>query len=144
MQRYSYTIAIRIWHPSIDPEFITMALGIQPSHMSKAGDKRKTPKGTTLEGTYKESYWHADPFDRGEYSSTDDLIEDSVVEILDVLEPKREFFQKLRSEDALVMLQISSFSGRNYAFQLPPIVLERLAATGLTLAHDVYPYAQNW
>ena len=144
MQRYSYTIDIRIWHPFINPEEISRVLGIQPTNCSEAGKPRKTPKGNLLEGTYRESYWNADPFSRGEYSSTDDLAEDSLEEVLQVLEPHKTFIQKLRSEGARIFVQVNSFSGRNYAFELSPELLGRYAALGVGLAHDVYPYAQNW
>ena len=144
MQRYSFRIAIRIWHPSIKPEEITRALGMQPHRFSEAGQQRKTPKGTLLEGTYRESYWSADPFDRGEYSSTDDLAEDALAEALQVLEPHKAFVRRLRGEGARVVVQVSSYSGRNYAFELSPELLSKCAALGVSLAHDVYPYAQNW
>jgi hypothetical protein len=144
MQRYSYSIDIRIWHPSIKPEEISRVLGIQPSASFEAGQPRKTPKGTPLEGVYRESYWNADPFDRGEYSSTDDLAEDALTEVLQVIEPHKVFIQKLRGEGARILVQISSFSGRNYAFELSPELLGRFAALGVGLAHDVYPYGQNW
>jgi hypothetical protein len=144
MQRYSYSLALRIWHPDITPDVITHALGISPSRICEAGKPRSTPKGTLLEGTYRESYWSADPFDRGEYSSTDDLVEDALAEVLHLLEPKREFLLKLRSDGARVMVQISSFSGRNYAFELSPELMGRYASIGVSLAHDVYPCAQNW
>ncbi len=144
MQRYSYNLAIRIWHPCINPDNITRELGLQPNRSWKAGQQRTTPKGTPLEGTHRESYWNADPFQRGEYSSTDDLAEDSLIELLEVLEPKKAFLQKLRGEGTRIIVQISSFSGRNYAFELSPDILGRYAALGVGLAHDVYPYAQNW
>ena len=144
MQRYSYTIAVRIWHPSIKPEEITRILGMQPSHFSEAGQPRKTPKGTLLEGVYRESYWNADPFDRGEYSSTDDLAEDALAEVLQILEPHKAFIQKLRGEGSRILVQVSSFSGRNYAFEFSPELLGRYSALGVSLAHDVYPYAQSW
>ncbi|MEQ1796254.1 MAG: DUF4279 domain-containing protein [Nitrospira sp.] len=141
MQRYSYTVDVRIWHPSIKPEEITHVLGMTPSHCSKAGQQRQTPKGTLLEGVYRESYWNADPFDRGEYSSADDLVEDALTEVLEALEPHKIFIQKLRSEGARILLQVSSFSGRNYAFEFSPELLGRCAALGVGLAHDVYPSA---
>lgn len=144
MQRYSYTIRLRIWHPSIAPDVITRALGISPNRACEAGKPRSTPKGTPLEGTYRESYWNADPFNRGEYSSTDDLIEDALAEVLQVIEPKGDFLLKLRSEGARVMLEIASFSGRNYAFELSPSLMSRCAAIGVSIAHDVYPCAQQW
>jgi hypothetical protein len=144
MQRYSYSIALRIWHPNITPDLITRALGISPNRSCEAGKPRSTPKGTLLEGTYRESYWNADPFGRGEYSSTDDLVEDALVEVLHVLEPKRDFLLNLRSNGARVLVQVSSFSGRNYALELAPELMSRYAAVGVGLAHDVYPCAQNW
>jgi hypothetical protein len=94
-----------------------------------------------LEGGYIESYWNADPFDRGEYSSTDDLAEDALAEVLQVLEPHKAFIQKLRGEGARILVQVSSYSGRNYAFEISPELLGRYAALGVSLAHDVYPYA---
>ena len=144
MQRYSYSIALRIWHQNITPDLITHSLGISPSRSWEAGKPRSTPKGALLEGTYRESYWNADPFGRGEYSSTDDLVEDALTEVLHLLEPKRDFLLKLRSDGARVLVQISSFSGRNYAFELSPELMSRYAAIGVSLAHDVYPCAQNW
>ncbi len=144
MQRYSYNIGIRIWHPSIKPDEITRVFGIKPQNCSEAGQPRKTPKGTLLEGVYRESYWSADPFERGEYSSTDDLAEDTLNEVIQILEPHKDFIQKLRGEGARVLVQVSSFSGRNYAFELSPDLLGKYAALGVSLTHDVYPYAQNW
>jgi hypothetical protein len=72
------------------------------------------------------------------------LAEDSLIELLEVLEPKKAFLQKLHGEGARIIVQISSFSGRNYAFELSPGILGRYGALGVGLAHDVYPYAQNW
>jgi hypothetical protein len=144
MQRYSYSIALRIWHPGIAPDVITRELGIAPSRSYEAGKPRSTPKGTPLQGTYRESYWNADPFGRGEYSSTDDLAEDALTEVLQLLEPKRDFLLKLSIDGARVLVQVSSFSGRNYAFELSPDLMSRYAAIGVSLAHDVYPCAQSW
>lgn len=144
MQRYSYSLAVRIWHPSLDPQEITRELGTTPKHMFLAGDRRQTPKGQLLDGVYSESYWSADPFSRGEYSSTDELAEDALAEVLQMLAPHRSFLQRLRKEGGRVHLQISSFSGRNYAFEFPPEFLAECAELGVSFVHDVYPYVQNW
>ena len=144
MQNYSFSLAVRIWHPSINPAEITRELGIAPQHTSIAGERRKTPKGQLLDGVYQESYWCADPFGRGEYKSTDDLAEDALADVLKLLAPHRLFLLRLRSEGARLNLEVSSFSGRNYAFEFPPEFLVQCADSGLSLVHDVYPYAQNW
>jgi hypothetical protein len=144
MQLYSYAIRLQIWHPNIAPDLISHSLGLQPNRSWEAGKQRCTPKGTPLEGTYRESYWYADPFARGEYSSTDDRAEDTLIEVLELIEPKQKFLQTLRSGGGRIVVQVSSYSGRNYTLELSPETLIRYANLGVSLAHDVYPYAQNW
>jgi DNA modification methylase len=144
MQRYSFTISLRIWHPSIDPAMITGTLGLPAQHSATAGQPRKTPKGHALDGVHAESYWHSDPFERGEYSSTDESAEDALAEVLQVLKPNGSFLVLLRNQGARIHLQVSSFSGRNYALELSPEFLAGCAELGISVVHDVYPYAQNW
>lgn len=143
MQQYSFSIQVRIWHPNIDPAFITEKLGITPDVTAKAGNVRTTPKGNPLSGTYAESYWHASPFNRGECSSTDYLAEDLLIEVLTILKPHQQFLLLLREQGARIHLQISSFSGRNYAFEFSPEFLSDCASIGVSLVHDVYSCQQN-
>ena len=140
MQPYSYTIALRIWHPSIDPVDITAALRINPKHTNKAGLPRQTLKGTLLGGVYAESYWHADPFEYGEQQSGEVSAEDALSELLDALTPHRDFLRELRNEGARVILQLTSHGNRNYAIELSPGLLGKCSDLGVSLAHDVYPF----
>jgi hypothetical protein len=128
----------------MNPADVTRELGINAEYASVAGDRRKTPKGQLLGGVYPESYWCADPFSRGEYLSTDDLAEDALAEVLQLLAPHRSFLQRLRTEGGRLHLNVSSFSGRNYAFEFPPEFLAKCADLGLSFVHDVYPCEQNW
>lgn len=139
MQNYSYWLDIRIWHPSIDPDEITRTLGITPDRTMRMGEKRMTPKGQLLDGMNRETYWVADPFGRGECLSTDYLIEDLLLETVEVLSPHKAFLLRLREEGGRIHLMVSSFSARNYAFEVPPVLLRQCADLGLSLVHDVYP-----
>lgn len=143
MQLYSYQVALRIWHPSVDPAVITKSLGLKPAVAHRVGDPRVAPKGQPLGGLYAETYWHCDPFDYGERPSTDGLAEDAVTEVLTVLRPHSRFLLLLREQGGRLMLQISSFSARNYAIELPPPLMAELSSLGLSFAHDVYPCAQR-
>jgi hypothetical protein len=143
MQSYTFSVALRIWHPNIDPDLISTSLGLTAKHSAKAGAQRTTPKGHPLSGTHQESYWHSDPFKRGEYASTDELAEDVLADILDRLSPHKEFLLTLASQGARLHLQIASFSIRNYAFELSPQLLAKCASLGLSFVHDVYPCAQG-
>lgn len=144
MQLYSFRISLRILHPNIDPDLITDELGIKPSRCWQNGDQRKTPKGTKLKGTYKESYWNADPFNYGEYLSTDSVALDIISDVIEYIAPHKQFINKLESEGGRIILIVSTYSQRNYAIEIPPDILKKLSDLGLSIAHDVYPYVQNW
>jgi hypothetical protein len=143
VQLYSYSLALRIWHPSIDPVVITKKLSITPKHAYMAGRPRQTPNGRLLGGNHAQSYWHADPFAAGEYSSTDEIAEDALADVTKALQPHRHFLLLLREQGARLHLRISSFSRRNYALELSPDFLAECSALGLSIVHDVYPCSQN-
>jgi hypothetical protein len=143
MQSYSFSVALRIWHPNIDPQVITRNLGLKAKYSAAAGEERVTPKGRKLAGTHAESYWHSDPFERGNYASTDELAEDGLASVVEVLAPKKAFLLLLREQGGRLHLQIASFSHRNYTIELPPNFLGVCAELGLSVVHDVYPCAQG-
>ena len=144
MQNFSFVVAIRIWHPSIDPAVISTTLGLAPRHQSKAGEPRVTPKGRPLGGTYAESHWSADPFARGEYLSHEDRVEDVFMDVVEFLAPNKAFLLSLREQGARLHLQVATHSNRNYALVFAPELLAQCAQLGICLVHDAYPYPQNW
>jgi len=52
----SYSVSLQVWHPDANPESIKAGIGLPASRSWEAGDQRTTPKGTVLNGTYRESY----------------------------------------------------------------------------------------
>lgn len=143
MQSYTFSVALRIWHPTIDPEVISRTLGLKANYSAMSGAERTTPKGKKLAGIHSESYWHADPFDRGEYASTDEVAEDVLADVVELLLPKKAFLLILREQGARVHLQVASFSIRNYALELSPSLLAACSELGLSIVHDVYPCSQG-
>lgn len=137
MQFYSHVINLRVWHPALDPDLVSHTLGLEPQIAWRAGDSRKTPKGTLLEGVRTEGYWSADPFSYGWRESTDAQIEDALQELVAYLEPHRDFLMGI-SQGGAVRVWVSSHSNRNFALELSPSMLSRLASLGATLVHDVY------
>jgi len=137
MQLYSYILDLRIWHPTLDPDLVTRTLGLEPSIAWRAGDPRKTPKGTVLEGVRSEGYWSANPFSYGWRESTDAQVEDALEELITYLSPYEDFLREI-SQGGAVRIWVSSQGNRNYALELPPSMLSRLASVGATVVHDVY------
>lgn len=137
MKLYSHILDLRIWHPTLDPDTVTHTLGIEPQHAWRAGDPRRTPKGTVLGGTRSTGYWAANPFDYGWRDSTDALVEDALEELVTYLEPHREFLSEL-AQNGEVRIWASTSSNRNYTLDLAPSMLARIASLGASITHDVY------
>jgi hypothetical protein len=137
MQLYSHILDLRISHPALDPDAVTRTLGMEPQHAWRAGDPRKTPKGTVLAGTRSAGYWATNPFSYGWRASTDALVEDALEELLTFLEPHRGFLMEL-STGGSVRIWASTSSNRNYVLDLGPSILSRIASLGATFIHDVY------
>ena len=137
MQLYSHILDLRISHSVLDPDAVTRTLGLEPLHSWRAGEPRKTPKGTLLAGTRSTGYWSANPFSYGWRDSTDALVEDALEELVTFLEPHRDFLVGL-SRAGNVRIWVSTSSNRNYALDLAPAMLSRIASLGATFIHDVY------
>jgi hypothetical protein len=118
-----------------------------------AGAARRTPRGallrtasgTLLGGVNPESYWVADVIRHGvgaagRRSSAEQHVERLCRKLL----RHAEFFRRIRHDGGDVRVWVSSHSRRNYTFELTPRCLESLAAAGVALVIDVYPYPQNW
>ena len=137
MQLYSHILDLRISHPTLDPDLVTRTLGMEPQHAWRAGDPRKTPKGTQLAGTRTTGYWACTPFSYGWRESSDALVEDALEELVTFLEPHRDFLAGL-ARVGHVRIWASTCSPRNYALDLAPGMLARIASLGASLVHDVY------
>jgi hypothetical protein len=57
MYPYKYKVSFRVFHPTINPEKISIQLALQPKISWCVGDVRKTPKGVCLGSKYESSYW---------------------------------------------------------------------------------------
>lgn len=137
MNTYTFILDIRICHPSVDPADISRTLGMTPQWARKAGEPRSTPKGRRLEGVNAESYWTCDPFNLRWGTSDGRSFEDALEDMLVLLEPHAAFLVDLAREGRNT-LWFSSHSNRNFAVEIPPDALARLAALRFSLIHDVY------
>ena len=144
MQLYEHSVALRIWHPNVDPALISAKLSLEPQHSHMAGRPRQAPDGRLLGGNHLETYWYCEPLGRRSYVSTDDAAEDVLASVVSALRPHKTFLLLLREQAGRLHLQVSSFSSRNYALELSPELLMQSAVLGLSIVHDVYPTAQTW
>src|ERR1700758_4763534 len=118
MSEYEFTISLRIRHPSIDPLMITKTLGIEPQHMWKAGDARRSPAGEALEGNYRESYWMARLMAQPELSSGRSSVESVVLQTLAQLRRSHSFLERLGTDGGVAELHVSLFAREDFRLEL--------------------------
>jgi hypothetical protein len=57
---YQYRASLGICHPHLSAQAISDQLNLLPSSSHDRGDRRRTPKGTPLDGNYISTYWAKD------------------------------------------------------------------------------------
>jgi hypothetical protein len=142
LQVYSFCVALRFWHPTFDPDAITIRLGIEPKKSAQVGQPRVTQRGTSLGTNHHESYWHAEPIREGWIESAEIEAEDAVLTLLSQLEPNRDFILELVATSGRALIHISSYGPGNYALVFSSDLMARCSDLGLSLAHDIYQVAQ--
>ena len=129
----SFKVSLGITHPTLDPKDISRALSLSPSQQRKLGQRRVTPKGTLLEGTYQFSSWsHA--FDT---SGVTELTE-FLFSISERLKPHASYFSDLVREGGSVELFCGIFADDNWDENFHHTLLRRLADMAMNLRLDVY------
>jgi hypothetical protein len=53
---FEYHVSLRVTHPTMDPIVISEQVRITPEFFHRAGERRKTPKGSILDGHYAQTY----------------------------------------------------------------------------------------
>src|SRR5690242_6348573 len=56
---FSYSMSVRVRHPTLDLNVLTDKLRLEPAHSWKAGDPRRSQSGAPLGGQHRDSYWSA-------------------------------------------------------------------------------------
>ena len=138
MSEYEFTISLRIRHPTVEPDRITKALGIEPQHTWKAGDPRRDPGGEELEGDYRESYWMGRLMEAPQLSSGRLSVESVLQRTLDQLRRSQEFLDELHTNGGVAELQVSLFARENFRLELPADSLALLSRLRVSVVLDVH------
>ena len=138
MSEYEFTISLRVRHPTVDPDRITKALGIEPQHTWRAGDPRRDPGGEELEGDYRESYWMGRLMDAPQLSSGRLSVESVLQRTLDQLRRSHEFLDELNTNGGVAELQVSLYARENFRLELPADSLALLSRLRVSVVLDVH------
>jgi hypothetical protein len=136
MSDFAYTISLRIRHPSLDPDSITQALGLEPQHAWRAGDARRDSAGEALEGAYRESYW-VGRLAQGAGTAGQSSAEGALLNALAQLDRTRSFLEQLSAQGGHAELHVSLLAQENFRLDLSAPSLNLLARLGLAVVLEV-------
>lgn len=132
---FDYKISFRIVHPTIDPNEITKKIGILPSMVQLAGEKRFSPSGRELPGTYKFSSWnhHIATVKAGGVTAVS-----KIREFNNKLSEQQHFFQEICDSGGRIEYFIGWFSGLNSGEVFDWEILRDCANLRISIVLDVY------
>ncbi|EGM79577.1 hypothetical protein Rhein_0035 [Rheinheimera sp. A13L] len=133
MNESEYTISLRIEHPSLTCNEITETIGLYPKFSYSVGEPRRTPRGDTLEGFYKETYCCFDviPTKTGDFT-------DDIEQIVTQLSGLTSYFANLTAEGGRVEIFVGIFSDETVGFTLTTKDMIALANLSLELSVEIY------
>lgn len=109
-------VELFIVHPTMTPAEITEALGIEAHFAHRVGDLRKTPKGTPLEGQYRDSRWRHSI----RHELTYQWFADKITALVNSLAPHKAFLHHLRATGGSAEIVIQ-FLGDGYLGDRVPL-----------------------
>ncbi|MGH8149321.1 MAG: DUF4279 domain-containing protein [Steroidobacteraceae bacterium] len=137
----NFTVSLSVRHPSIDPGEITRALGIEPRHSWKVGERRRAGEGERVGSSYRESYWTAELRELGSLSGVE--TEAALLQAVVHLRRAQPFFSRLQAEGATVELLVEVTGEGEVALGLSPHLLSMLARAGFSVMLKLSPAAES-
>ena len=129
-----FGIVLLIKHQNIDPRLITSVLKLKPFRSWKAGEPKRTPKGTLLPGTWQDSSWNHVFKYKG-----DVRLFDKIERLLGQLSLHKDLFHKITSEGGHAEIYLQLPGEIHHGSSATPSLLMQIAELGLHLGVEVFP-----
>jgi hypothetical protein len=134
----SFKVALRVSHPSIDPEVISRELAIVPHYSHRAGHPKVTPRGAPLDGVFDHSSWRFD-FDAAGVSDLSDFLST----LVEPLRKHASFFARMVGDGGRVEFFCGVFADGNWDEAYSHELLRTLATLSIDLRLDVYAQRED-
>jgi hypothetical protein len=122
----------------MNPAEITAALGLAGHFTHRVGDRRKTPKGILLPGTYRDTRWRHSI----RYEVNDQWFVEALKTLVDRLVPHKAFLGRLRSTGGRTCVIIKFLGDGYFGDEIPRNVLAQLVDLELDLGIECYSEPQ--
>lgn len=133
MAEITYTISLRVKHPTLRHEEIAQSLALIPKVGHTVGEQRKTPKGGLLEGIYKETYCSFELLRKQE-----GYFMDGIRQLIPQLSAHEQYFQTIVAQGGKAEFYVGVFTEKSTGFELSVQDMATLAKLGLQLSVEVY------
>ena len=127
---FSYSVSLRVRHPTLDPAQLTQTLHLEPLHSWRSGEPRRSATGAALGGEHRETYWAAPLLGQAVGAAAFPL-EMFLGQQLVQLNRHREFLSRLQDEGAQLSLLIEMSPVENTVLTLSTSVSRKLADLNL-------------
>src|SRR5262249_48935926 len=126
MKSTHYTVSLRVEHPELDLSVVPASLGLSAKHIWRAGDERRTPKGTVLRALRDNSYCIIDFEGSGR-------LRDQLNSVLSKLSAQRPLFENITSSGGRISLFVGWFSSGDSGETIDSAILNRMGELYLGL-----------
>jgi Domain of unknown function (DUF4279) len=133
MKRQRTKLTLHIKHPTRDLSLVCDELGMHPVHIWKAGDERRTPKGTRLAGLRAASYCSVDLG-----STTRKLLSKQIEAALVLLKPHRRLLRRLSSTGGRISFFVGWFCDEHTGDSFDNQILDEMADLRIGLDLNIY------
>jgi len=137
--RQRFVLALFIIHPSVDPDDITAALGLQPTIVHRFGAPRKTPYGHRLPGKYPDTRWRH----RIRCYTDDQHFSEQLSAFVDRLRHKKDYFTYITSTGGHVEIILQFLGDGYYGDALSRETLANMAELGVKFGIECFDVPQN-
>ena len=128
-----YSLSLRLFHPSINPDDITTLLTLNPDHAWKAGDQIKTPAGDLFNGVREQTYWCRSTYTEDNYFSAE------INDLISYLAPHRDSLHRIKKEGGRTEIYLGLPGSINTGDTLPLETLTKLVDLKVELSIEIFP-----
>lgn len=137
MSQHEFTMSLGVRHPDIDPAQITRALGLQPGHVWRKGERRLDQSGLALGGSRRESYWLCELTPRPKFSDESVSVGSEISGVLQMLRKSISFMQDLHHGGGATELHVTVFARGDFRMELLPEEAALLGRLGVVIAIEI-------
>lgn len=126
MTEHEFTMSLGVRHPSMDPQNMADALGLEPGHVWSSGER-----------SHRGNYWVCEMKSRPDFPGEPVSVEIELSRLLHKLRRSMDFIQDLRRDGGATELLVTIFTRGDLRMDLSPDATTLLGRMGIALSVEV-------